>query len=238
MIPIQPLIDAATPNSTIVLSPGEYDDALPVIINKNIKLQGPREAVIHSEFQLYNASVGFDGLKFQMNKVGAAQKTGIGSPYPQNGMITALNAILWMDDCSMVSLPGFSKPAYHSVNSFANIRSRTKLSNIDWRGNDAQVIELLYNSYANIFDTTGQNVTFGVASQTSAANGAAISCAGSDLILSGAYVYKFGTSNVGVTVARKGYCQVGAGVYTWIGFPTPVQLDATSTKYVAPGSVG
>ncbi len=239
MTPLQPLIDAASRGATINLVPGQYDDAAPVVIDKTLTIQGPREAIINSEIIISDgASVGFDGLKFEMNKVGAPKKTGVGSPYPQNGMIVLLNATMWMDDCSMTSSAGLSKPAIHCTKSFINVRSRTKLSNVDWRGNDAQVIELLYGCYANFFDVTGQNVGFGIASETSAANGAAITCVGSKMTLSGAHVYRFGTTDYGVSVARDGYCQVGAGLYTSVQFPLGVFVDATSRKWVAPGCVG
>lgn len=243
------LVEKTRCGGTVILDPGEYDDPTPVEIdNKRITIVGPREAIVHSEFTIYNSYVVFVGFTMEMNKVGAPQHTGkVWPDYPQNGMVTALNSQFWSDDVLWNSFkpPGwngetiFSKCAIHSVNGFTRVSAVNSNAPIDWRGNDAAVIEHLYGGVLYLIDNTHRDLTVGIQPGTSEANGAAVSIVNGDCVMSGAHIYDSGTTPYGVSVARDGFLQVGAGLYTTINKPFPVALDATgSRKWVAPGSIG
>jgi hypothetical protein len=211
--PIQPLIDAALPGSTIVLPDGVYDDAAPVLIEKTIGISGTRAAIVHSEFMVRNAVQFFaNGVTFDLNKIGAPSHTGKGYPFPQNGMITILGATAWLDDVRMQSEPGFTKDAIYVLNGMLNFRTVTQYSSIDWRNNTAKVIELLYGSNANIFDISGTGLSVGISAQTDSATGAAIFVVGSRLTYSGANMWNFGTSIYGIQLARMSHVLIGAGL--------------------------
>lgn len=82
-------------------------------------------------------------------------------------------------------------------------------------------------------------LALGVCAGTEAAAGAALEIVGSKAILSGSHWYRFGTTLYGAAVARDGFLQVGAGLYTTLQFPTPSILDQTAArKWVAPGCIG
>lgn len=247
--PLQPLIDAAQSGDIITLPDGEYDDVDRVMINKSIKLQGTRNAIIHSEIICHQVEFAIKGLTFLMNKVGGPQLTGDPLPFPQKGMITVLNGIFWSDDCSMRTyspLPAgqqitFSKPAVHLVKTFANICSRSMLSNIDWRNNDAEAIQVTYGSTCNLFDNTPDGQTFGIAYQT-AAGLAGISLASSECNLSGAWLYRYGASDVAMRIARNSKSVIGTGRNAGLSNPSnpfqQITVDQSSQKTVSAGSVG
>lgn len=255
---IQPLVDAALPNTTVVLPDGEYDDAAPVVISKNLTIQGSRNAVVHSEFYISSAVVRFDGFTLEMNKEGAPARDGVSTVYPQNGMVTVLGgATLWADDLEVHLVPGLTgyalqKNAFHVVGSVLQLRAVTQFSRVDWRNSTYQVIELLYNSYANIFDVSGQGVAMNIVANTAnsplGAGGAAIQVMGSKVTLSGANMFNNNPSGpnppsqsgvYGISAGRDSYVQIGAGRYTTVqgfGPNNALVLDPTSHSWVAPGS--
>lgn len=258
--PIQPMIDACTTNPCdIVLADGEYDDANPVLIHRDVRISGTRNAVVHSEIQILGGSLAhFVGFTFDMNKAGAPARNGFSSLlYPQNGMIVVMNSLLFADDLEIHAEPGLTgnallKNAIYVVNGQLQLRAVTQFSRVDWRNSPYQVIELLYNSYANIFDLTptqqGMNIDGAVSASSIANYGSVIEVAGSKLTLSGANVFNCQGGCVpntgrdgfyGVSVLRNGFVQVGAGIPTTIQFfTTPagvnngITLDPTSTKIV------
>lgn len=240
--PIAPLVAGVTYPASITLADGDYDDTDPVVIDKSLTIRGSRNAKIHSEFQVVSgAVVHFIGPTIEMNKVGAPQHDGFSADrFPQNGMFVVLGSELWLDDVEMHSLPGFNKEAIFAIGSTVHLRTVNQFSRIDWRNNPATVIELLYGSYGNFFDISGQNLTYSIVSQAdsnSSANGA-INLVGSRLTLSGANLYNFGSGLYGVNVQRASYIQCGAGVYTSIQyFAVPIAYDATpNTHWIAPGN--
>jgi hypothetical protein len=235
--PLQPLVDGCNARPCVInLADGIYDDLTPVVIAKTVTIRGSRNAIIHSEFQVIDgATAHLIGVTLEMNKVGAIQHDGYsGDVFPQNGMFVVLNSALWLDDvdmrtCSPNCPAGLTlnKAAVYAIGGVIHLRTVTKLSRVDWRGNAANVMELYYGSYANVFDVSGQGLTFGIASEMY--NGApAIMVASSRLVLSGAHMYRFGSSTIGVKASRNSYVQCGAGLATSIQFPTPILDDGTS----------
>lgn len=251
---LQPLIDAASPNAIIALPDGEYDDATPVYIRKDVTLSGSRNAIVHSEFQITGGVVvRFNGFTLDMNKVGAPARNGVTNVYPQNGMVVVMGgSTLWADDLEVHLQPGLTgyalqKNAFHVVGAMLQLRAVTQFSRVDWRNSPYQVIELLYGSYANLFSVTGDvsNSPLNIVSGTSAtgsplgSGAAAIQIAGSKLTMSGANLFNFGTATMGVYAMRDSYVQIGAGVYTTVqNFGVDAVLtDPSSRKYIAPGNV-
>lgn len=248
---LAPLVKSWQGTTTITLQPGEYDDDEPVVIaNKVLTITGPRDAVVHSEFTLYNSYLVFDGFTMEMNKIGAPQRTGIVWPaFPQNGMVTSLNSQFWSDDVLWRSWKPddwleeggptqFNKCAYHGEGGFARFMTRTKRSPIDWRGNDAQVLEQYYGGVLYLYGKDNDNITLGIQPGTSPEMGAAVSIVNARLIMSGSHIYDNGYSLIGVSGARDSYVQVGSGLDATIQKPIPVLLDESSRKWVAPGSFG
>lgn len=258
---LQPIINACAPAPTpctIVLADGEYDDSSPVYIRQDMGISGGRGAIIHSEMQIVDgAMVQISGVTLEMNKTGAPARSGIvNGVYPQNGFITIVNAMLWADDLEVHLTSGLSgyallKNAFHVINGNLQLRAVTKFSRVDWRNSPYQVIELNYDSYANIFDVSGAAVGMNILSAltvTPTGTGAAITVTGSKLTMSGANVFNClsgcapntGTTNMyGISVWRDGYVQIGAGLDTTVQyFTTPggvnngIFLDPTARKWV------
>lgn len=251
---LQPLIDAAVPCATITLADGQYDDPSPVYIRKDVTITGSRNAIVHSEFQIIGGvNVHFSGFTLEMNKEGAPARNGISNVYPQNGMVVLLNSTLWADDLEVHAVAGLTgyalqKNAFHVHNGNLQLRSVTQFSRVDWRNLPWQVIELHYNSYANIFGP--ENVWINIAAATTKPYGAAIEVASSKLILSGANIFNClagcapntGRSDgYGIKLGRDAFVQVGAGLVTTIQYFTTPQgvnnaifLDPTSRQWVCP----
>lgn len=229
---LQNIVDATTPVRgwrTIDLPDDVYDDADPLVINRSTIIRGGRGAVVHSEIlALDGATFRLAGVTLEMNKVGASQHDGfLLGEFPQNGMITGLKANIFIDDVDMHSLPGFAKTAIFINNSLLHVRSTGVGGQIDWRDNTAPVLELLYGSEANLFAFNAL-VPMNMYAGTSAANGQAITMAGTRTILSGFNLENHGSAPVGFRVSRNSYIQSGAGNPVSItGFTTPILDDGT-----------
>ena len=107
------------------------------------------------------------------------------------------------------------------------------------------VITLHANSFMEMFGKDDVSLTYGVAAGTAASAGAALEIVASKAVLSGCHWHREDPSinpqatQYGAAVARDGFLQVGAGLYTTLNFPVPALLDQTAArKWVAPGCIG
>ena len=228
---LQPLVDAAAFNGQITLIEGEYDDANPVYITKNIEIQGPRTAKVHTEFVICNgAAVRFNGFTLEMNKAGAPAFTGDIIPYPQNASVMVINSSLWSDDVEFRTTGTFGKGAIEAMNGFVNLRSVNIFSRIDWRNSTDPLMKLLYGSVCNAFGQDSSNLAFNFISGSTTR---AIDIINSDFMMSGSHLSNFGTGPIGLNLQRDSFVHIGVGLpSTLIGFSTPTNLTDTSRKFI------
>ena len=242
------MIEAARPGDSITLSPGVHDHDDVLRIRKDLEIKGPREAILKTEVAVTNgAQVVCNGFSVVHSKPGAPQKTGFVHPYPQNAHFVVLNAALWLDDIDMscAETGHANKRAIEARHSNIYCRTLTKYSRINWFGSWEKVITLHANSFMEMFGKDDVSLTYGVAAGTAASAGAALEIVASKAVLSGCHWHREDPSinpqvtQYGAAVARDGFLQVGAGLYTTLNFPVPALLDQTAArKWVAPGCIG
>lgn len=208
---LAPLIAAAAPGSIIELAANTtYDDAGSILITKDVELNGPRSAVVHSEFQVLNgALLKWTGFSPFANKMGVPSITGFPHfPYPQNGQVVVRGGLFWCDDCWWTCAQDYDRMAIQCIFGNLQIQAKTQYSPILWAPSTTRVMQILYGSHCNIlsYNTVDPNnyVEMTCRALASAPGNPtdAIQVAGSKLRCAGVQLHNTGSTPAGVKLVN------------------------------------
>ena len=162
---LRPLIDATPAGGTIVLSAGIYDSDDPILIRKDVRIEGPATATLQAELQVIGVTVQITGVTIHQIPRTAATVADVAPwTYQDAQIVVRSGGQLWIDDLTADAAPGSAKSFLYSAAGSVFIRAVHKPTIISYAGVPAITIKSWYNSYLMLisFIQNGPSIRVGV----------------------------------------------------------------------------